>query len=144
PLNNGGNVGGATTATLTLSNVQPAQAGNYSVVVGNGATNVTSSSAALAVTPLLSLAEALDTQNWIWSTTGSPPWVGQSLVAYDGVDAARSGWMGNNSSNSMQTTVTGPATVSFWWKVSSETNNDTLRFAISGLEQARISGEVDW
>jgi hypothetical protein len=40
--------------------------------------------------------------------------------------------------------VTGPGTVSFWWKVSSETNHDSLRFYVGGSEQARISGEVDW
>src|SRR5436190_152269 len=40
--------------------------------------------------------------------------------------------------------VTGPGTVSFWWKVSGETNRDTLRFYVSDSEQARISGEVDW
>ncbi|HEY0455931.1 MAG TPA: hypothetical protein VGE41_06120, partial [Verrucomicrobiae bacterium] len=44
----------------------------------------------------------------------------------------------------MQTTVTGPGTLTFWWKVSSETNNDTLRFLVGGTEVVRISGEVGW
>jgi hypothetical protein len=43
------NIFGATTNTLTLTNVQPAQAGNYSVVIGNPAGVVASSNAALSV-----------------------------------------------------------------------------------------------
>ena len=42
----------------------------------------------------------------------------------------------------MQTTINGPGTIIFWWKVSSEINNDLLRFTIGGSEQARISGVV--
>jgi hypothetical protein len=43
------NIPGATTDTLTLLNVQPAQAGNYTVVVENLAGAVTSSNAVLSV-----------------------------------------------------------------------------------------------
>jgi Lysophospholipase L1 and related esterases len=48
-LFNGGNISGATDATLTLNNVQPADAGNYSVVVTNSAGSVTSALALLTV-----------------------------------------------------------------------------------------------
>jgi len=143
-LLDGGAVQGATTATLTLNNVQPGQSGNYSVVVTNWGGSVTSSRAQLSVTPLFSLAEALDTPGSVWVTSGSAPWVGQGAVTHDGVDAGRSGAVGDGNSGSMQTTVPGPGTVSFWWKVSSETNSDTLRFYVGGSEQARLSGEVDW
>ena len=40
--------------------------------------------------------------------------------------------------------MTGPGTISFWWKVSSESNYDFLRFYIGSAEQQRISGNVDW
>lgn len=46
---NGTNVSGATNATLTLTNVQPAQAGSYSLLVVNIAGSVTSSNAVLTV-----------------------------------------------------------------------------------------------
>ncbi|MDR3457281.1 MAG: immunoglobulin domain-containing protein [Verrucomicrobiae bacterium] len=46
---NGTNIAGANTATLTLTSVTAASAGNYSVVVGNSAGNVTSTDAALTV-----------------------------------------------------------------------------------------------
>ncbi|HYV31189.1 MAG TPA: hypothetical protein VEO53_08815, partial [Candidatus Binatia bacterium] len=113
------------------------------VVRGPGG-SVTSSNALLTVTPIVPLAEALDTPGGIWTTSDSAPWVGQTNVTHDGVDAARSGAAGDGDSSSLRTRVTGPGTVSFWWKVSGETNRDTLRFYVSDSEQARISGEVDW
>ena len=44
----------------------------------------------------------------------------------------------------MQAAVTGPGLLTFWWKVSSESNYDFLTFSIDTDEQAQISGEVDW
>ena len=54
PLNyqwqfNGTNISGATDSCYTLTNVQPSQAGNYSVVVSNSCGRVTSSNAVLTV-----------------------------------------------------------------------------------------------
>jgi hypothetical protein len=49
-LNNGGNVSGVTSASLTLSNLTTADAANYSVVITNSEGSVTSSIAALVVT----------------------------------------------------------------------------------------------
>lgn len=46
---NGSPIVGATTSSLTLSNVQPVQAGNYSVVVSNATATVTSANASLSV-----------------------------------------------------------------------------------------------
>ena len=48
-LKNGVNISGATSATLTLANVSATNAANYSVVVGNTASSVTSSTATLTV-----------------------------------------------------------------------------------------------
>jgi len=48
-LFNGSNLVGATSATLTISNVQFTNAGNYSVVISNGVTSVASKSAALGI-----------------------------------------------------------------------------------------------
>jgi hypothetical protein len=47
---NGTNISGATSPTLALNNVQPQQAGSYSVVVTNSAGSVTSANANLTVT----------------------------------------------------------------------------------------------
>jgi hypothetical protein len=45
------NIAGATASSLTLTNVQPGQAGNYLVIVSNALGTVTSSNAVLAVVP---------------------------------------------------------------------------------------------
>ena len=137
-------VSGATTATLTLSSVQPWRAGLYSVIISNAVGAVTSAPALLGIPPVLTLAEALDTPALIWTTSSTPPWSGQTNTSFDGTDAARSGAIADGKSCSMQTTVVGPGTLTFLWKVSCETNNDRLRFYLNGSEQARISGEVDW
>ena len=49
PLANGGNLSGATTATLTVASVSPADAGNYSVLASNAVGSATSAAAALTV-----------------------------------------------------------------------------------------------
>jgi uncharacterized lipoprotein YmbA len=143
-LTNGNGVSGATTATLTLASAQPAQAGTYSVLVSNAVDVLVSSNALFTVAPQVPLAEALDAPALVWTTSGTPPWVGQTNVTHDPEDAARSGAIADGKTTTLQTTVQGPGTLSFWWKVSCETNNDRLRFYVDGSEQARISGEVNW
>ncbi len=144
PLADGPGVRGAGTNSLVLSNVPVSLAGTYSVVVSNAAGAVTSSNALLVVTPFISLAEALDGANLVWTTNGTPPWVGQDVVTRDGTDAAHSGAIGNSTTTYMQSTVNGPGTVTFWWKASSQTNSDALIFYVGSTERARISGEADW
>ena len=51
-LSDGGNLTGAVTATLTITNVGPGNAGNYSVVVSNSNSSVTSTVATLTVIDL--------------------------------------------------------------------------------------------
>ncbi len=41
-------------------------------------------------------------------------------------------------------TVTGPVTLSFYWKVSSEASYDYLRVYLDSVKQYEISGEVNW
>ncbi|MDF9832029.1 hypothetical protein M2103_000233 [Ereboglobus sp. PH5-5] len=106
------------------------------------------------------LATALD-NNLVWTTGGSNIWRSQTITTHDGRHAARSGIiLGTSSTNVnigqntwLQTTVTGPGIVSFWWKVSSEAEErdedgdpwgDILYFKVNGEERARISGEKDW
>ncbi|MCB1689558.1 MAG: M36 family metallopeptidase [Halioglobus sp.] len=83
----------------------------------------------------------------VWSEDGG--WLGEESASesHDGVDYARSKDISDSQSTSMETTVTGPGTVSFWWKVSSEQGYDYLRFYLDNFQQpgaVQISGEVDW
>src|SRR5258708_20521165 len=71
-------------------------------------------------------------------------WAGKTNVTQcGGVDAE---WrsIANNLETSMRA-VGGTATnISFWWKVSCQTNDDFLGFFINGTLARQISGEVDW
>ena len=79
-----------------------------------------------------------------WTFGGSAPWFYQTNVTHDGVDAAASGAITNSQESWMQTGVVGPGTLSFWWKVSSESGWDNLEFWIDGVLTNAVSGEADW
>jgi hypothetical protein len=145
-LLNGGEVVGVYSNTLTLVNVQIGDAGNYDVVVNNSAGSVTSAVARLVVTlPGITLAEAVDAPGLTWSTGGNSVWLGQATVTHDGTDAAQSGIVGNGQLSWIETSVTGPGTLSFWWRVSSEPAFDYLAFLIDGVPQgSTLSGESGW
>ncbi len=138
----GTNLPGATNASLTLRNLQATDAGSYRVVVANLFGLATSAVATL--TTLVPLGQALDAPGLVWTTSGNALWAGESVVTHDGLDAAQSGAMTDNQSSTVQTTVSGAGTLSFWWKVSSEEWFDYLSFYIDGVVQSAISGERDW
>ncbi|MCX6873863.1 MAG: PA14 domain-containing protein [Verrucomicrobia bacterium] len=88
---------------------------------------------------------AVDAPALVFTTTGEAPWLGQITTTRDGVDAAQSGPIGHSQESWCETTVTGSGSLSFWWKVSSETGFDYLEFYLDGaLQSSRISGNVDW
>lgn len=141
---NNADIPGATNDTLALTNLQFSQSGAYQLVVSNRYGVAVSKAGKLIVT--LPLGESLDATNvkdFNWTSTGGAQWFGQAAVTHDGVDAARSGDIGNNQETILQTTSI-PGQIRFWWKVSSETGFDKLEFLINGVVQASISGEVDW
>ncbi len=100
------------------------------------------------------LSEALDT-TLSFTTGGSADWFSQTTssywewfypisTSYYGGDNAQSGSISDGQESWMQTTVSGAGTVSFYWKVSSESHFDFLEFYIDGSLQDRISGSVGW
>jgi hypothetical protein len=97
------------------------------------------------VTITNTLANALDTTRVI-TTSGNVNWRYQTAVSYYGGDAAQSGAITHSQSSVMQTvvTLTSSATVSFYWKVSSESSYDKLVLNVDGTDVAAISGIVDW
>jgi M6 family metalloprotease-like protein len=90
---------------------------------------------------------SVETPPLIWTTGGDSKWYGESTTTHDGTDAIQSGPIKDFQSVWAQTHVTGPGTLRFWWKVSSEAGYDYLQFYLDGAEQvsaAKISGLVDW
>lgn len=90
------------------------------------------------------LADAVDAPDLVFTTGGAAPWLAQSAVTHDGTDAAASGDIDDWQESWLETTVTGPGTISFWWSVSSEMTFDLLEFRIDGTLQDSISGLIDW
>lgn len=94
------------------------------------------------------LCDAVDNCTLPWATDGEAAWFRQGEITHDGEDAAESGQIGDNQASALMAVVSGPGTVSFWWKVSSEADADALEFycddAGAGEPVYRISGEIDW
>ena len=142
---NGVDISYATNGDLTLTNVQGVNVGNYQLIVTNWLGSVTSRVAQLIIPYGGTLATALDATNLVW-TTGptNTPWFAEVSVTHDGVAAGQSGRIADNQQSTLQTTVTGPGTLTFWWKVSSEEYFDSFGFFLDDSNAAAISGEVDW
>lgn len=93
----------------------------------------------------VTLEEALDTSVFTVSTDGTAPWTG--IVTNDAIiggDAARSGSIGNSGSTWMSVSVSGPGTLTFWWKASTEADYDIGEFRVDDAVQASIDGLTDW
>lgn len=136
PLTNG------TAAVYTVSSANISHAGNYYVRASNPAGSITSAVVIVSITR--SLGEALNSSNLAWVSGGTQPWFAQSSVTRD-TDAAASGDISNEEQSWLQTSVVGPGTLTFWWKVYSEEGYDFLHFYINGVNQSdSITGDVDW
>ncbi len=81
-----------------------------------------------------------------WEFSGNLPWTVVSGDAYSGNYSAKSGVITHSQSSAMQTTrvLTSPGQLTFWYKVSSESDYDFLRFYIDGEQQNRWSGTIGW
>ena len=91
------------------------------------------------------IAEAVDITGQTFSLSGTYNWASTTSQSYYGGDSAVSpAALSDNQDSIMETTISGVTSVKFYWKVSSETNYDYLRFYIDGVKQAEIAGTVDW
>jgi hypothetical protein len=89
---------------------------------------------------------AVDNGILVFSFEGTGTWVGQSDYSYSGGSAVQSPHLANVQHSGFSADVTGPCTVKFWWKVSSESCCDALTFAVDAGSTAylSISGQHDW
>lgn len=92
------------------------------------------------------LNDALGNYSLSFDNGGDALWFCQNNYSapLGGGDAAQSGDITNNQSSFFYTQVTGPGVITFYWKVSSESGYDYLRFSDNGIQKYSISGEVDW
>jgi len=78
-----------------------------------------------------------------WQTGGNVGWFGQTAISMAGFPAAQSGAVSHGQASILESTLIGPGTLRFWWKVSSEADYDWLIFESQDVTN-QISGEVDW
>lgn len=141
-------IAGATNADLALHEVRWADTGSYRLVASNAQGSVTSTVARVEFLagPALSQALGEPAANWQNGSTNAA-WFGQGEVHHDSDAAARSGRIGNRKSSVLETSVVGPGTLSFWWRVSCEEGYDFLRFLVDDQPAntaPKLTGEVDW
>jgi hypothetical protein len=74
----------------------------------------------------------------------SDGWSQDSSTYKDGNSSAKSKEIYSNEKTCIQTIVEGTGTLSFYWKVSSESGYDYLKFYVDNIEQGKISGSKDW
>ncbi|HLX71889.1 MAG TPA: immunoglobulin domain-containing protein, partial [Verrucomicrobiae bacterium] len=129
-LFNGTNILDATNASLTLTNFQVPNEGDYTVILSNAYSGTYTDIFLTAA----DLPGALNARNLTW--TGDWNW--ETNITHDGIAAARSADNGALHTSDLQTTVTGPGTLTFWWWISSNPQ-DTLTFFVNGTSQASIS-----
>lgn len=142
-LFNGVLISDATNTSLTLTNIQYADGGGYSLQASNVIGVVTSSVAMLSPYSIADLGATLDNPAFTWSTT-NVAWFPQTNTTHDGVSAAQSGAISGTQQSTLQGVVNGPATVTYWWKVSCDSFWVNLAFVRNGTVQNAIAGTVDW
>ncbi|WP_284645292.1 immunoglobulin domain-containing protein [Paenibacillus silviterrae] len=114
-LTDGGNISGATTATLSITNAQSGDAGSYTVVVTNAAGNAESNAATLTVNALTNAATpSIGTQpaDRTVNVGGSAPLSVTATVSDGGTMSYQ--WYSNTiNSNSGGTLISGATTASY-------------------------------
>jgi hypothetical protein len=110
--------------------------------------NLADNSAVSVVIPSLALtlqlAKALNYLATPWLSGGDALWEMETNTTHNGTNAAQSGSIVDSQQTWIQTTVYGPGSLSFWWKVSSQAGGDYLNFLTNGVVMTNISGEVGW
>ncbi|MCF7837804.1 MAG: hypothetical protein K9N49_04170 [Candidatus Marinimicrobia bacterium] len=97
-----------------------------------------------AAGPAVPLAEALDAPPLNWSTGGHTAWFGQAQTTSDGADAAQCGTVTQNQHTWIETTVTGPGVISFWWQASCAPDTARLGFYVDSAPRQLLAGQAPW
>ncbi len=81
-----------------------------------------------------------------WENTSEIPWLVTSQTAWNGSFSAASGDIGDSQTSVIKIECDVPQddSISFYFRVSSESGYDFLRFFIDSLEQEHWSGEIAW
>jgi len=81
-----------------------------------------------------------------WQLSGNANWFVTNSNPYQGSYCAQGGDINDNQVTTLEVTrdITNNGTISFYWKVDSESNYDYLTFYLDGTQIQEISGTVGW
>ena len=91
-----------------------------------------------------SINPALDTEGLLWNTGGDASWYPQEITTFDREEALQSGNITHGEETWVETRVIGPGILSFWWRVHSEEEHDTLGFYFDDELVEEISDNTGW
>ncbi len=132
--------------TTGLITGRPTVDGTYAIqLIATNAGGIGFQQLSLTVQPPGTLGNGTDSAlDWVSSGNGGNVWFRQTSESQDGIDALRSGAVGNSQNSYLQAAVNGPGNIGFWWRVDSEFDADFLIFKIDGVPQSMISGNTGW
>ncbi len=94
------------------------------------------------------LCEGAGACNRPWITPALPPavspWFVQEAVSHDGHNALQSGPVAPDQSSNLMTSVTGPCTVTFWWRASCADGTGQFFYEVGPTRLGTLTGETDW
>ncbi len=91
------------------------------------------------------LGAALNNTNLTWVTSGDANWFGEAPISEDGLAAAQSGELQANQTSVLQTTVTGPGLLTFWWQTTGIVQDDfDLEFDVDGQDTNDVFSQNTW
>lgn len=127
---------GLTVNSTGLISGIPTTTGIFSVALSaSNADGTDSKTLQLTINSAASLiAQAVDNTQLVFTTGGNLPWTLSTSSNHDGVDSVESGWITHSQQSWLETTVTGPAYINFWFQLQSELGGDYFRFTIDGEE----------
>ncbi|MCP4221651.1 MAG: trypsin-like peptidase domain-containing protein [bacterium] len=94
--------------------------------------------------PTYTLNDGVDNNDVTFTTSGTGEWAYDTSDSNDGTDSIKSPVITHSQSASAEASISGATTVKFYWKVSSESGYDYLRFYIDGTLQDSIAGTPAW
>ncbi len=142
-------------STATAGIISSFRIEEYQNGYGNAATQVSGQSANVPMAnpcsvtvsmpsyATITMATALDNSALNITGSGNVSWSPETREYYAGGSAMQSGDIGDNGKSDILTTVTGPATVSFWWKTSTQAS-DAVSFYVDSVAKASASGLTAW
>ena len=85
-------------------------------------------------------------ESYAWEFGGSADWTIDNASPYEGIYSAKSGSISDDQTTSLMVTadVANDDEISFYYKVSSESGYDYLRFYIDNVMQNEWAGDVEW